>query len=102
MLVADGEECDLLFDTVGGNALARAAQHAGRVVTIAAETPGAHYFVVEPSHDQLLEVARLADAGQLVPQIDSTFPLHEATVAFARITARGKHGKVVLEVSEQR
>lgn len=102
VLVQDGLECDLLFDTVGGDALARAIRHAGRVVTIAAEAPGAHYFIVEPSRDQLLEVAGLADAGELAPQIDSTFPLHEATVAFTRITARGKHGKVVLEVSEQR
>jgi NADPH:quinone reductase-like Zn-dependent oxidoreductase len=98
VLVDAGEECDLLFDTVGGDALARAAKHAGRIVTIAAEAPGAHYFVVEPSRDQLLEVARLADAGDLLPQIDSTFPLPGAQAAFTRTTARGKHGKVVLEV----
>jgi NADPH:quinone reductase-like Zn-dependent oxidoreductase len=36
-LVEEGEACDLLFDTTGGKALARSADQAGRVVTIAAE-----------------------------------------------------------------
>jgi hypothetical protein len=39
-LVEAGEPCDLLFDTAGGEALARSAGQAGRIVTIAAETPG--------------------------------------------------------------
>ena len=98
VLVEAGESCDLLFDTAGGGALARSASQAGRVVTIAAETPGARYFVVEPNREQLLEAARLADAGQLQPEIDSSFPLAEARSAFLRSAARGKHGKVVLRV----
>jgi NADPH:quinone reductase-like Zn-dependent oxidoreductase len=97
-LVEEGEPCDLLFDTAGGEALARSAGQAGRIVTIAAETPGAHYFIVEPNREQLLEVARLIDAGELRPQIDSLFPLAEAQAAFTRSAARGKHGKVVLRV----
>jgi NADPH:quinone reductase-like Zn-dependent oxidoreductase len=97
-LVGEGEPCDLLFDTAGGEALARSAGQAGRIVTIAAETPGARYFIVEPDREQLLEVARLIDAGELRPQIDSLFPLAEAQAAFARSAARGKHGKVVLRV----
>jgi NADPH:quinone reductase-like Zn-dependent oxidoreductase len=98
VLVEAGESCDLLFDTAGGGALARSASQAGRVVTIAAETPGARYFVVEPNREQLLEAARLADGGQLQPEIDSSFPLAEARSAFLRSAARGKHGKVVLRV----
>ena len=42
-----------LFDTAGGTALARSADRAGRVVTIAAEAPGAEFFVVEPNGAQL-------------------------------------------------
>jgi NADPH:quinone reductase-like Zn-dependent oxidoreductase len=99
-LVEAGEPCDLLFDTAGGEALARSAEQAGRVVTIAAEAPGAHYFVVEPNGRQLAELARLVDRGELRPEIDSTFPLAQAREAFARTTARGKHGKVVLRVVE--
>ncbi len=99
-VVEQGEACDLLFDTAGGEALAHAAEQAGRIVTIVAEAPGAHYFVVEPDREQLLELAQLAEAGELLPEIDSIFPLADARSAFARSAARGKHGKVVLRVIE--
>jgi NADPH:quinone reductase-like Zn-dependent oxidoreductase len=95
-LVEEGEPCDLLFDTAGGEALARSAGQAGRIVTIAAKTPGARFFVVEPDREQLVDLARLVDRGELRPEIDSIFPLTEARAAFARSAARGKHGKVVL------
>jgi NADPH:quinone reductase-like Zn-dependent oxidoreductase len=99
-VVEAGEPCDLLFDTAGGEALARAAEGADRIVTIAAEAPGAVYFVVEPNREQLVELARLVDAGELAPEIDSIFPLAEAKAAFARTAAHGKRGKVVLRVVE--
>lgn len=99
-LVDAGEPCDLLFDSAGGEALARSAERAGRVVTIATEAPGATYFVVEPNREQLLELARLVDTGELGPEIDSTFPLAEVQAAFTRSAARGKHGKVILRVIE--
>lgn len=51
-------------------------------MTIADEIPGAHYFVVEPSGEQLLELARLVDMGQLRPEIDSVCLLTEARAAF--------------------
>jgi NADPH:quinone reductase-like Zn-dependent oxidoreductase len=98
-LVDPGEPCELLFDTAGGEALARSAQRADRIVTIAAEAPGATYFVVEPNREQLLELARLVDTGELQPEIDSIFPLPEARAAFARSATRGKHGKVILHVT---
>jgi NADPH:quinone reductase-like Zn-dependent oxidoreductase len=91
-LVEDGA-ADLVFDTVGGE-----LPVAERVVTIAGEAPGAVYFVVEPDREQLVELARLADADELVPAIDSTFPLEQAREAFDRVAARGKRGKVVLDV----
>ena len=80
--VEEGEPCDLLFDTVGCQALARSAGQAGRIVTIAAEAPGAHYFVVEPNHEQLLELARLVDTGDLWSEVDSVFPLAQAVAAW--------------------
>jgi NADPH:quinone reductase-like Zn-dependent oxidoreductase len=85
---------DLLFDTVGGELPA-----AKRVVTIAAEAPGTTYFIVEPDREQLLELARLAEAGELAPAIDSTYPLERAREAFERVAERGKRGKVVLDVA---
>jgi NADPH:quinone reductase-like Zn-dependent oxidoreductase len=84
---------DLVFDTVGGELPA-----GERVVTIAAEAPGATYFVVEPDRAQLLEIGQLADTGQIRPAVDSVFPLARAEEAFARVAARGKRGKVVLEI----
>ena len=40
----------------------------------------------------------LVDAGELRAEVDSVFPLTEARAAFERVAARGKRGKVVLEV----
>ena len=92
VVVEDGDTCDLLFDTVGGEPLARNAGGAGSVVTIAAEVPGAHFFIVEP------DGAQLAALPELQPQVDSVFPLEDFDAAFARLAQRGKNGKVVLRV----
>jgi NADPH:quinone reductase-like Zn-dependent oxidoreductase len=92
------EAVDLVFDTVGGDALSQL--RARRVVSIAEHPPGdGTYFVVEPNRAQLVELAQLADRGELRPEIDSTFPLADARAAFERTMARGKHGKVVLRVA---
>ena len=85
---------DLVFDTVGG----WAARNGGRLVSIAEESEAGTYFIVEPDRDQLAELARLVETGELRPEIDSVFPLAEAARAFTRVAERGKHGKVVLRV----
>ena len=92
--VVEEGSADLVFDTVGGE-----LPVGGRVVTIAAEAPGATFFIVEPDREQLIELARLADAGELLPAIDSTYPLERAQEAFARVEERGKRGKIVLDVT---
>ena len=92
---------DLVFDTVGGELLASSAalvRDGGKVVSIAEEAPGADYFVVEPNREELVELAQLADAGELRPTIDSVFALEDARAAFERVQSRGKRGKVVLRV----
>ena len=91
--VVESGPVDLVFDTRGGEVPA-----AERVVTIAAEMPGATYFIVEPGREQLVELATLVDAGELRTEVDSVFPLPEAPSAFERLAAHGKRGKVVLEV----
>ena len=98
-LAGDGEPCELIFDTVGGAALAAAIGSAPRVVSIAEEAEGVTFFVVEPNREQLLDLAGRADAGELEPEIDSVFELEDALAAFARVSERGKHGKVVLRVA---
>jgi NADPH:quinone reductase-like Zn-dependent oxidoreductase len=92
VVVEEGEACDLLFDTVGGEALTRSQGGAARVVTVAAEAPGADYFIVEPNG------AQLAALPELKPEVDSVFALEDFAAAFARTEQRGKHGKVVLRV----
>jgi NADPH:quinone reductase-like Zn-dependent oxidoreductase len=95
---------DLVFDTVGGDALARSAavlREGGRIVSIAEEIPEGTrgiYFVVEPDGTQLTELAGLADEGMLRPTIDSVFSIADAAKAFERVLAPGKGGKVVLEI----
>jgi NADPH:quinone reductase-like Zn-dependent oxidoreductase len=97
-LATEGERCELVFDTVGGDALEAAVGSAPRVVSVAEEADGVTYFVVEPNREQLVELGRLADAGELHPAVDSVFPLEDAGAAFARVAERGKRGKVVLRV----
>lgn len=98
-LAGDEEPCELVFDTVGGHALAAAVGSAPRVVSVAEEAEGVTYFIVEPNREQLRELAARADAGELRPEIDSVFELEDAPAAFARVAERGKHGKVVLRVA---
>src|SRR5215218_1138050 len=94
-LAGPDERVDLVFDTVGGKALAAAIGSAPRVVSIAEEADGVTYFIVEPNRTHLVELAQRADAGALKPAIDSVFALGDARTAFARVSEHGKHGKVV-------
>jgi NADPH:quinone reductase-like Zn-dependent oxidoreductase len=98
-LAGEQEPCELIFDTVGGDALDAAVGSAQRVVSVADEAEGVTYFVVRPNREQLLALAGRADIGALTPEIDSVFELADAPAAFARVSERGKHGKVVLRVA---
>jgi NADPH:quinone reductase-like Zn-dependent oxidoreductase len=101
------EPVDLVFDTAGGNLLARAPallRPGGRIVSVVEQPPdgvAAAYFVVEPNRGQLAELTRLVDAGRLRPTIDSVFPLDDARAAFERSSARNTRGKVVLRVADE-
>jgi NADPH:quinone reductase-like Zn-dependent oxidoreductase len=78
----------------------RAIGSAPRLVSVAEEAAGVTYFVVDPNHAQLVELATRADAGVLKPAIDSSYPLEEAAAAFARVGQRSKRGKIVLHVTD--
>jgi NADPH:quinone reductase-like Zn-dependent oxidoreductase len=98
---------DLVFDTAGGERLERSpavVRPGGRLVSVAEEPPTAPgissvYFVVEPSREQLIEIGRLVDAGELRPAIDEVFPLTEAREAFERSLGDHRRGKIVLRVT---
>jgi NADPH:quinone reductase-like Zn-dependent oxidoreductase len=93
-------EIDVVFDTVGGDTLRRSwgvLKPGGRLITIAASVEGTSdprereaFFIVRPDREQLKEIARLIDAGQLRPVVDRVFPLSLARQAFEYKTARGK------------
>ena len=97
------EPVDLVFDTAGGERLRRSVavvRAGGRLVSVAEEPPeGGEYFTVEPNRDELMSIARLADAGALRPPSVEVFPLAKAAEAFARSLEPGRRGKVVLAVA---
>jgi NADPH:quinone reductase-like Zn-dependent oxidoreductase len=72
------DQADLVFDTIGGEVLARSPallRPGGTLVTIAAQPPASRddirtvVFVQESSRAQLTELARLVDQGHLRPQV---------------------------------
>ncbi|MET9293679.1 NADP-dependent oxidoreductase [Streptomyces sp. NPDC003077] len=98
------DRVDLVFDTIGGDLLARSAgkvKPGGALVSITAPPPvqpkgaRAAFFIVEPDRAQLTELARRADAGLLRPHVGAVYPLAEAKAAFT--AKRGTLGKVVLQ-----
>ena len=97
------EPVDVVFDTVGGERLRRSLAvlgAGGRLVSVAEEPPERGvYFVVEPNRDQLEELARRADIGELRPAPVEVYPLASAREAFARSMEPGRRGKVVLGVA---
>ena len=104
------ENVDIVFDAVGGETLDRSwnvLKPGGRMVTIAADSEGTQdqrvkdaFFIVEPNQRQLLDLAKLLDAGTLKAFVSAVVPLEEASVAYSR-GVRDKHsyGKVVIAVS---
>ena len=97
------EPVDVVFDTVGGEALRRShavLRAGGRLVSVAEEPPeGGVYFIVKPNRDQLDSLARMVDGGDLRRPLVEVFPFSSAREAFARSLERGRRGKVVLTVA---
>ena len=105
-------DVDVVLDTIGGDTLERSwcvLRRGGTLVSVAAPPPpepardaGTRgiFFVVEPSRAQLVEIARLIDAGQIRPVLDAVLPLARAREAFERGLAGHVRGKIVLRVNE--
>ncbi|MFA1539031.1 NADP-dependent oxidoreductase [Actinomadura monticuli] len=100
------EPVDLVFDTIGGDLLARSAgavKPGGALVSITAPPPvepaggRAVFFIVEPDRDQLAELAKLAASGRLRAHVGAVYPLAETREAF-EAKRKGVSGKVVIEV----
>jgi NADPH:quinone reductase-like Zn-dependent oxidoreductase len=100
-------QADLVFDTIGGDVLARSPallRPGGTLVVIKADgpVPGERddittvVFIQESSRAQLTELARLVDEGRLRPQAGPVYPLAEAAQAYRAKSAGGVSGRVIL------
>jgi NADPH:quinone reductase-like Zn-dependent oxidoreductase len=99
---------DLVFDTIGGEVLARSPallRPGGTLVSVraAAPPPGTRedirtvIFIQESSRAQLIELARLVDEGHLRPQVGAVYPLARAAEAYSAKAAGGIPGRTVLQ-----
>ena len=100
-------EVDLVFDTVGGEALERSWRVLGpygRMVTISndgttSKDPRVRsaFFIVEPDRFQLEDLTEWIVQGVFKPAVDRVFPLAQAREAFETKTLRGKSVVRVLD-----
>src|SRR6478752_1347970 len=85
-------QADLVFDTIGGDVIARSPallRPGGTLVTIRADAQlptgrddiSTVVFIQESSRAQLAELARLVDEGHLRPQAGEVYPLAQAAEA---------------------
>jgi len=101
---------DVVLDTVGGEVLEnswKVLRPGGSLVTIVGDAPeetAARYGVkgfsilVEPNRKELVEIARVIDAGEVKPVVDAVFPLSRAREAYERGLRGHNRGKIVLKV----
>jgi NADPH:quinone reductase-like Zn-dependent oxidoreductase len=97
------EKVDVVFDGVGGETLDRSwgmLKPGGRLVTIVDQRNNDAFFIVEPNHQQLIEVGKLLDAGKMKTFVGPVVPLTEASSAYSGgIAKSGRHGKVVVAIT---
>ena len=101
-------DVELVFDLVGGEALARASaavKAGGALVSVVEQPPATGgvtarrvFFVVEPNREQLTAMGARMAAGELRPIIGATWPLGEGRAAFAAKQRGRLNGKAVLRV----
>jgi NADPH:quinone reductase-like Zn-dependent oxidoreductase len=103
---AIGPRADLVFDAVGGDVLERspaAVRPGGALITVVGQPPDTRTdirtlsFVREPDRAQLVEIARLVDAGAIRPQVGAVYPLAQGREAFAAKSTPGIPGRVILQ-----
>jgi NADPH:quinone reductase-like Zn-dependent oxidoreductase len=102
----DVKDIDVVFDTVGGDVLARSGRivkPGGALVTVASPPPDDRddirsiFFIRDPNRAQLIEIAQLVDAGKLKPQVGAVYPLAQAREAFTAKSGGGIPGRIVLQ-----
>ena len=105
-------QMDVVFDTVGGETLQRSwgvLRPGGRMITIAADSEATTddrvkqaFFIVEPNHEQLIQIGDLLDAGHLHTVVDAVLPFAQASAAYTgKVEQRRGRGKLVVAVATQ-
>jgi len=104
------KDVDLVFHTIAADKRAqsfRTLKPGGMLVSITGQIPPeeipqglrAGFVSVRPSAPQLIELARLIDAGRLRPFIEQTYRLADAAQAHRHVEGGHTRGKVVLEIA---
>jgi NADPH:quinone reductase-like Zn-dependent oxidoreductase len=103
-------DIDVVFDTVGGDTLRRSwgvLKPGGRMVTVAADSENTRdereqkaFFIVEANRQQLIEISRLLDAGELQTVVDSVLPFAQASDAYKGAVRKKGRGKLVVTLVE--
>ncbi|HEX8523752.1 MAG TPA: NADP-dependent oxidoreductase [Tepidisphaeraceae bacterium] len=104
-------DVDLVLDTVGGDTLERSwsvLRPKGLLITVLRPPSDdwnvnrrarGLFFIVEPNRIQLIELARLIDAGTVRPRVEAVYPLDQAVQAYERGIHDHPRGKIVLTLT---
>ncbi|SDH90467.1 zinc-dependent alcohol dehydrogenase family protein [Pseudomonas abietaniphila] len=112
----DGRGVDVVFDTIGGNALSRspdALAQLGRVVTIVdiaqpqnlvqawGKNASYHFVFTRQNRGKLDELSTLVDRGQLRPHVGAVYSLADLALAHALLETpnNGLQGKIAIAVT---
>lgn len=110
VIAARGLKVDLVLDSIGGDTQARSLpvlNKGGMLVSIVQPPDQAALqdlgvrgtvFMVQPSGEQLTQLAERIDAGDVTPHVSQTFPLAEAGKAQEASRTGRTRGKIVLKV----
>ncbi|MCD2180862.1 zinc-dependent alcohol dehydrogenase family protein [Rhizobium sp. GN54] len=111
----DGRGVDVVFDTIGGDALSRspdALAQLGRVVSIVdiaqpqnlieawGKNASFHFVFTRQNRGKLDELSTLVERGQLRPHVGAVYPLADIALAHARLETpnNGLRGKIAIAV----
>lgn len=115
MRETDGRGVDVVFDTIGGDTLARspdALAQLGRLVSIVdiaqpqnlinawGKNASYHFVFTRQNRGKLDELGALVERGQLRPHVGATYSLADIALAHARLESRdnGLRGKIAIAV----
>lgn len=115
MRETDGRGVDVVFDTIGGDTLARSPDvlaQLGRVVSIVdiarpqnlveawGKNASYHFVFTRQNRGKLDELSTLVERGQLRPHVGAVYSLADIPLAHARLETpnNGIQGKIVIAV----